>query len=262
MRAKWLGLAFVFLLGGCATAPIAPTAEEKQALAPTGKLRLAFLANNAVHATKDPASGELRGPAIELGREMAQRLGVPFEPVTYRTVVEMVGSVGKNEWDVISIGINPDREKLMDFSAPYSQIEIGILVGSAAPIKSLSELDRTGLKIAVLERGDSDILLSKQLKNASLVKTQTIGASLEMVKNGNADAVSALKTFLIPAAEGVPGSRILEGSITLQEIAFAVPKGNRVSASYVRKFVDEMKAKGFTKASIERAGVRGLMASP
>jgi polar amino acid transport system substrate-binding protein len=239
-----------------------PSAEEMQALAPTGKLRLGFLANNAVHATKDPVSGELRGPAIDLGKELARRLGVPFEAVSYRTVVEMVSSAPNNEWDVISIGINPDRLKAMDFSAPYSQIEIGILIGKDSPVTSIAELDRPGVRITVLERGDSDILLTPKLKQATLIRTQTIADSISMVRSGKADATSALKTFLIPASEQVPGSRILDGRITVQDIALGVPKGKNISAGYIAKFVDESKSSGFVKGSIDRAGVRGLMAAP
>jgi len=261
--AKWLLVALTgFLAGGCATDRSTPTAEEKQALAPTGKLRLAFLANNAVHASVEPLTGELKGPAIDMGWALARRLGVPLETVTYKTVAEMVGSVSKNEWDVISIGINPDRLKLLEFSAPYSQIEIGILVGKDSPVTSMAELDRRGVRIAVLERGDSDVLLTPTLKQATLIRTQAIGDSVEMVRSGKADATSALKTFLIPASEQVPGSRILDGRIAVQDIALGVPKGNDVGARYVARFIDEMKASGYVKASIERARVRGLMAAP
>ena len=34
------------------------------------------------------------------------------------------------------------------------------------------------------------------------------------------------------------------------------------AARYVRRIVDELKAQGFIKQSIERAAVRGLMAAP
>jgi len=115
-----------------------PRLRKDRALAPTGKLRLGFLANNAVHASVEPLTGELKGPAVDLGWALARRLGVPFETVTYKTVKEMVGSVSRNDWDVISIGINPDRQTLMNFSAPYSQIEIGILVGKDSPVTSMA----------------------------------------------------------------------------------------------------------------------------
>ena len=262
MRAEWMVFtAMAFMLNGCATSPLIPTPEEKQALAPTGKLRIGFQNNNA-HATKDPTSGEYRGPAIDFGKELAQRLGVPFQPVPYETVVELVNSVTKGEWDVLSIGMNPERAKTMEFSAPYSQIENGFLVGKDSPISAISEIDRAGIRVAVLERGGSDLFLTKTLKHATLIRVRTFADSIELVKTGKADATAFIKTGLYPASDKIPGSRILEGSIQTVEIGIAVPKGSDISARYIRKFVDELKAQGFVKQSIERSGVRGLMAAP
>jgi polar amino acid transport system substrate-binding protein len=261
MSAKWMiTAAMVFLLTGCASSPVMPTAEERQALAPTGKLRVGFTFI-PVQATKDPATGELKGPAIDLARELARRLQVPFEPVPYQTVVAMVNSASKGECDVYSVGINPDRARFMEFAA-YSQTELGYLVGKSASIAAFSEVDRPGIRIVVLERGDSDILLTKSLKQATLVRTQTIDDSIAMVRSGKADAMAALKTFLFPASEQMPGSRILEGRLAVQEIAIGVPKGRETSMRYIRRFVDDLKAQGFIKESIDRAGVRGLMAAP
>jgi polar amino acid transport system substrate-binding protein len=262
MNSKWIAVPVIaFLIGGCASSQVMPTAEEKQALAPTGKLRVGFQANNA-HATKDPASGEFKGPAIDLGKELARRLGVPFVPVQYQTVVELVNSVSKGEWDVLSIGVNPERTKTMEFSPAYSQIESGYLVGKDVRISAISEVDRPGMRIAVLERGDSDVLLSQTLKNATLIRTRTFADALSMVRSGSADAMAFLKTGLYPANDQLPGSRILEGLIQVQDIAVAVPKGRNVSAGYVKKFVEELKVEGFFKRSIDRAGVRGLTAAP
>ena len=112
----------------------------------------------------------------------------------------MVQSVAKNGRVVISIGIKPERLQTKDLSAPYSEIEIGYLVGQTSPIAAFPDVDGPGMRIAILERGGC-ALLTKALKHASLVRTQSIGNSVELVKTGKADATSALKTFLIPACE-------------------------------------------------------------
>jgi len=111
----------------------------------------------------------------------------------------------------------------------------------------------------VLERGDSDVLLTPTLKQATLIRTQAIGDSVEMVRSGKADATSALKTFLIPASEQVPGSRILDGRIAVQDIALGVPKGNDVGARYVARFIDEMNEGERLRQGLHRAraGARG-----
>lgn len=45
----------------------------------------------------------------------------------------------KTSGDAIAIAINPERLKAIDFSDPYAQIEMGVLVGKGAPISALGE---------------------------------------------------------------------------------------------------------------------------
>ncbi|OGP29445.1 MAG: hypothetical protein A2038_07525 [Deltaproteobacteria bacterium GWA2_57_13] len=259
MRTHWLpALLFGLLLSACSTFHTAPTGEERMALAPTGKLRAAFLANTSIHATRDLKSGV----AIDLGNELARRIGVPLEVVTYPTVAALFNSVPSGQWDIIFTGIAPDRAKIIDFSEPYAQIEMGFLVGKDAPIATTSEIDKSGVRIAVVERGAADVLLTPTIRNATLVRNPTVAGAVDMVKTGKADAFVALKTFLFPASEQVPGSRVLDGRVSVEGVGIGVPKGNAVGVAYVRKFVDEAKASGFVKATIERAGVRGLNAAP
>ena len=83
-----------------------------------------------------------------------------------------------------------------------------------------------------------------------------------MLRSGKADALAAVKTFLFPASDQLPGSRVLEGRITVTEIGIGVPKGHDVSAVYARKFVEDAKSGGLVKAAIERAGLRGVVVAP
>jgi polar amino acid transport system substrate-binding protein len=251
-------LAAAVLLAACATQSTMPTADEKAALAPTGKLRLALLANNATNP-RDPATGEFRGPAVDVGKELASRLGVAFVVVPYPTVAQLIGSTGKGEWDVISSGINPDRQKVIDFTAPYMQTESGYLVKGAA-IRTMEEIDRPGVRVAVLERGDSDIFLTGRLKHATLIRVKMIPDAVELLKSGGADAHANIKTFLIPTSSQVPEGRILDGYWQIQPVAYGVAKGNP-AAAYVKRTVDELNANGFTKAAVERAQIPGLMAA-
>lgn len=250
------------LLNACAGIQLAPTQEDQLALAPTGKLRGAFFANQPAHATRDPASGELKGIAIDLGKELARRLGVPFEAVTYPTPSALAGSIASGQWDIIFTGIIPGRTEELYISAPYLQIEIGYLVAKDGSISDIAEADKPGARIGVLEKGATDVLLTRTLRAATLVRTPTIAAAVDMVRSGKADAVAAVKTVLYPITDRVPGLQVLEGRIATEDIGIGVPKGRAAGASYVRKVVDELKAAGFVKAAVERAGVRGVVAVP
>jgi polar amino acid transport system substrate-binding protein len=263
MRMNWkAALVLGLLVSACAGVQTAPTQEEKLALAPTGKLRGAFFANQPAHATKDPVSGEPKGIAIDLGKELARRLGVPFEPVTYPTPSALAGSIASGQWDIIFTGIIPGRAKELNISAPYVQIEIGYLVAKGGSISDISDVDKPGARIGVLRSGATDVLLTHSLKAATLVRTPTIAAAVDMVRSGKADAVAAVKTVLYPITDRVPGLQVLEGRIAAEDIGIGVPKERAAGASYVRKVVDELKAAGFVKAAVERAGVRGVVAVP
>jgi polar amino acid transport system substrate-binding protein len=254
-------LALGILLGGCASIDSAPTTEEKLALAPTGKLRAAMIITNPVHVTKDPSSGELKGVAIDLGREMARRLGLPFEVVGYSSPTALVGSAKSGQWDIVFIGV-PVGERDMDLSAPYVQIEMGYLVPKDSPISKISEIDGRGIRVAVQEKGGADTLLTPTIKEATLVRRPTIADAVEAVRSGHADAMAGIKTYLIPTSERLPGSRVLEGRIAVEQTSIGVPKGHHVGAAYVRRFVDAAKSEGLVKAAIERAGIRGLDPAP
>ena len=74
--------AFLSFTGTDTMAQTASAAIVKE-LAPTGKLRAAINFGNPVLAQKDPATGEPRGVSAELARELAKRLAVPIEFVTF-----------------------------------------------------------------------------------------------------------------------------------------------------------------------------------
>src|SRR5215510_4207620 len=91
-------------------------------LAPTGKLRVGLI-SVPVHAVRDPYSGELRGVSHDLGRELAARLGVPFEPILYPnpTVYQEAGMTGG--WDIGSLGVALERQAFFDFAQPHLEVD-------------------------------------------------------------------------------------------------------------------------------------------
>jgi polar amino acid transport system substrate-binding protein len=219
------------------------------------------ITTNPIHVTKDASSGELSGVAIDLGRALARRIGVPFEVVAYTSAGALVASAKSGEWDIVFVGI-PVGEQHMDLSPPYAQVEMGYLVPKDSAISRISQVDRQGVRIAVQERGASDRLLTGTIKQATLVRRSTNAEAVEALRSGNADALASIKTYLIPASERISGSYVLEGRIAVEGITIGVPKGQHVGAAYVLRFVEEAKRQGLVKAAIENARVVGLEAAP
>ena len=91
-------------------------------LAPTGKFRVGMNANNATLVRRG-ADGTVSGLSADLGRFIAAKLGVPYEPVVYDSAAPFTASFRKSEWDIILTGKNAVVGKLVDFSADLFLIE-------------------------------------------------------------------------------------------------------------------------------------------
>ena len=250
------------LLLGCAGVQTGPTAEERAALAPTGKLRVGFISTTPIHATKDSASGEFKGPAVDLGRELARRIGVPFEPVPYTSFPPVLAGAKSGEWDIAMIGINPEREQVVDFAAPYMVVEFGYLVSSGSAIVTLADVDKPGFRIAVLEKSSPDAYLSRTIQRATVVRVATIANMVELLQTGRVDALYATRANMLVESAKIPGSRVLVGRFGGEEAALAVPKGRPAGVTYARQFVYESISDGLVKEAIERAGLRGVVVAP
>jgi len=263
MRRYWIAAAVLgLLLNGCAGVQTAPTQEEKQALAPTGKLRVGFISGSPIHATKDAASGEFKGVAVDLGKELARRIGVPFEPVAYSSVPALITGAKTGQWDVATMGISTERALLVDFTAPYMEVEFSYLVPKGSPISTLSDVDRPGIRIGVVEKASPDVYLTGTLRSATLVRASTIAGMVESLRAGRADVLFGTKAGMLSQAEKLAGSRVLEGRSGGEETGMAIPKRRDLSAAYVSKFVESAKSEGLVTAAIERAALRGVVVAP
>ena len=260
---KWLGAAVVgsVLCYGAAIPGVA--ADSRTALAPTGTLRVAFLSAAVTYATKDATTGEQKGVAPDLGRALARDLGVSYTPVNYASPPAMIAGAKSGEWDVALMGINAERAAAVDFSPPFMEVEQGFLVRAGAPISGSEEVDKSGVRIGVLEKAGADLHLSGTLKQAELIRTKDLAELFALIGSGKADAIVSTKTALFAEAEKNPGSRVLEGRVLAEPIGMAVPTGrDPVATETVRKFVEQAKTGGLVKSAISGAGLRGVVVAP
>ena len=254
--------ALVLLLSGCAGIDTAPTPETRQALAPTGKLRVGLVLGSPTSVIRESASGEMKGVGFDLGKDFARRMGVPFEPVVYQSSGALVASAKANQWDITVLTVSPARAKEMDFIASLLEIEFGYLIPSGSSISTLADVDRPGIRVAVQEKGVADSMVTRALRNAQVVRGPGVTAGLQMLKSGKADVAAANKPSLFEMSDQLAGSRVLDGGFATEQVAMAIPKGREFGVAYVRKFVEDAKSEGLVKAAIERAGLRGVVTAP
>jgi len=249
------------LLSSCAMTPQAPSAARSE-LAPTGKLRVGINVQNFLLVNKERAGGEYSGIAVDLGHELGRRLGVPVELVAFDTAGKLADAVKSGAWDVAFLGNEPARANEIAFSAAYLEIEAGYLVPAGSPIRTIEDVDREGVRVAVNAKSAYDLYLTRNLQRAKLFRAPTIDASYELFVNDKLDVLAGLKPRLVTDAQKLPGSRVLEGRFSAVQQSIGTPQGRPAGAKYLREFAEDAKASGFVAKAIERHAVRGVSVAP
>ena len=170
---------------------------------------------------------------------------------------DIMAGLMSREWDLAFFGPTPERNNVLNFTEPLLVIEHGYLVPPGSPISTIDAVDRPEIRVGAPQGGSVNAFLKRALKNATVVASPSVPAGLEMLKSGKVDAFAANKANLYGLSDEMPGSRVLNGRIGVDEVAIAIPKARESGMAYVRKYAEDVRAEGLVKAAIQRAGLRG-----
>lgn len=231
-------------------------------LAPTGVLRAGINLSNFLLVTGRSPSGDPVGVAPDMAAEIAQRLGVPVKYAPFKTPGELADAAETGVWDIGLIGAEPQRAEKITFTAAYCEIEATYLVPAGSPLKVIADVDKPGIKIAVTGRAAYGLWLERNIKAATLVKTDTLDSAYDKFVADKLDALAGLRPRLITDVKKLPGARILEGQFTAVQQAIGTSRKNVAAAAWLRAFAEEAKASGLVARLIERHKVVGLSVAP
>src|SRR5207244_5014563 len=227
----------------------------KNELAPSGKLRIGLNYSNFLLVLGDDPSGDPRGIAPDLGRELARRAGLPFEFVKFDAAGKLFDAVKAAQCDVGFLGAEPQRASEMEFTAAYLEIPVTFLVPAGSPIKQIADVDREGVRVAVSERSAYDLFLTRTLKKAQLVRAKGIPASYDAFIEQKLEALGGLKPKLVEEQARTPGSRVLDGQITGVQQAIGGPQGRAAEGEYLREFGQEVTTSGYEERRVNHHGL-------
>ena len=232
--------------------------QVRAELAPSGVLRAGINLSNFLLVTGKTDAGDPEGVSPSMAAEIARRLDVDIQYVTFKTPGELADAAAENAWDIGLIGAEPARAELIDFTAAYAEIEATYLVPPGSPLQKIAEVDQPGIRISVPARAAFELWLTDNIKQAELHRVPGRQAFDDFVSE-NMDAYAGLRAGLVNDLEKMPGSRLLEGKFTSVQQAVGTPKGRENAAAFLSEFVEEAKASGFVAELIERFGVSGRL---
>ncbi|MCP4619052.1 MAG: transporter substrate-binding domain-containing protein [Bradyrhizobium sp.] len=243
-----LTVALLVNFSGIAFGQAAPASE----IAPSGKLRVGMIAITVLGGVAEPVSTFI-----------GQKLGVTVEAVMYPSPDAYLQSFGKGEWD---IAIGPRVLAPADKADSTADLWVISLIYVAAPGKEfpdVASVDKAGVKIGTILGAPSERVLTREIKAAEIVRiplSPTIAAdAAELLRSGKVDVFGADSGVGYPAADALPGAKIVPGAFAMVRVAAALPKGRSEAArTAIAALVDEAKKNGMVQQAIDAKGLKGV----
>jgi len=229
----------------------------KDEIAPTGKLRVAIgisPAGGAYWSTKTEHG--YAGVPVDLGKALADQLGVPVEYVAYPNSGQITDAASKGAWDVSFLPKDPERETKMLFGPIYEVADATYIVKPGSAIKDFASLDQPGITVAAVNNTTTMRGAVAHLKNAKVTGYQTYDEIFNLLKSGEIDAFALSRDQLNALAKKIPGTRVLDETFKQTVTAIAVPLGHHLSLEYATKFMTEAKTNGLLRKAFDNNGLK------
>ena len=244
--------------GGIVAAQQAPDPRVAD-LVKAGQIRVGLFPPEYV---KDATTGELKGVWAETARALAKRIGVQAVISEHPSPVKAAECLKAGLCDAVILALAPRSAEAGDLSPPFMQFDFTFLVPVDSQVRSITDLDRPGTRIAAVPEHLTTLALSKLLKHAELVYGESPDSAFDLLHARKADAFASTRPALMDYLDRLPGSRVLETNYGENLQCVVVPTGNAGRLAYVNEFLDEAKASGWLQATIERAGPPGIKVVP
>jgi polar amino acid transport system substrate-binding protein len=259
------GIALLTGLAAAAGAADGPASIAVRDIAPTGSLRVAIAVGPAAStfwATRDPASGEARGVTVELAKAAAAKLDLPLKLVEYQNSGEIAAAAANDAWDFSFMPADAEREKFVDQGPPYVVYESTYLVRAGSDIKTMTDVDRDGIRVGAISGTSTSRTVAKSLKHATLTTFPKPEAAAALLGQRQLDALAMGTDALIDLARGLPGTHVLDEPVQSTGVVVTVPKNRPATRDWAAHFIEEAKAHGTVRRAFDSAGFAGTAVAP
>jgi len=213
----------------------------------------------------DEQTGEVTGPAVDVARELAQRLGVPLAVQPLSGVPAVIEAVENGDADIGFIAYDATRAERVAYTQAYIYGHNSYIVRADSSIRAFADADVEGARIGAPAGNAVDLHLSRTLESAELVhlaRGTSDTEAMRMVLAGELTAYAANKERLAAVATPGSGARILDGSVLPVEQSIVVAQGNEARLPLLNRFIDEARDSGLLQTIVERYAIAGVEVAP
>ncbi|MGL4676557.1 MAG: transporter substrate-binding domain-containing protein [Brevinema sp.] len=193
------------------------------------------------------SEGDPIGVSVDLAYALGEFLGkkVVIENTAWTGLIPAL-QTGKVDIVISSMTITEDRKAQVEFSDPYAQARIAMLVNINSPVNSITDLNQPGRVVSVKQGTSPFLFAQKNLTNAVVNSFSSESAALTEVLQGKADALLYDQlTIYNNYQRNRETTKMLAIDQDVKEIeqwGMAIKKGNTQLVSQVNEFLIEYKA--------------------
>ena len=228
--------------------------------APTATLRVGINLGNPILANEDSNTKRLYGVTIDIANEIGKRISLPVQLTPFKTAGATVDAVKTGEIDLVFVAIDPVRGADISYTPAYIQIEGAYMVKADSTIDNNEEVDAVGNEIVVGKGSAYDLYLSREIKNAALLRAASSQAVVDDFMSGQGNVAAGVKQQLESDAKRYEGLRMLPGRFMVINQAIGIPKARthyESTTAYLSDVIAELKQSGFIADAMKRHNIQG-----
>lgn len=238
-RRTVLGLAAAAFMAIAAPASADSLADIKAA----GKIRIAVVPGVPLFAYVDE-NLKLTGSDVEISRLIAEALGVEIEFVEIANAAR-VPTIQARTADILvgNLAITPQRKEVIDFTVPYSTLDI--IVGAPPRYEIADYPDLDGKRIGVTRATVNDQLISEHSPKAEQVRFEDDATLITALASKQLDIVSTQSAVLAAINDRRPDDK-LDVKFVQQslDLGIALPQGEAELRDWLNGWIRENFANG------------------
>lgn len=241
----FMGLIMVLVIAGCGSqnkADILTTAKK------TKTINWGVKADTKLFGLMNIGTGKIQGFDIDIANAVTKQIlgkdaKANFVQVTSKTRIPLLKN-GNIDAIIATMSISKDREKQVDFSNPYFAAGQSILVKNTSSIKSVKDLNKSGMIVLGVKGSTSVTNMKIYAPKAEVLQLDDYAQALTALKSGQGDALTTDNGILYGMVKENPGFSVVGGTFTHEPYGIAIDKGQDKFKAQINKALDEMRANG------------------
>lgn len=248
-------LFFVLAVVLLAMLPASGEARTLDEIIADGTVRIGVHPNLPPLSYQD-ASGEWQGYDVELGRMIAEKMGVTPEFVATDFNARVPGLVSDLiDFSMAALTRNSERMKVIDFTFPVYTENLAVLTtDKVGPVSSWQDLNREGLTMVGCRGCYPVQWMEQNMPNVEILVVESGSDLVRTIAQGRADGMVANLEWHKQFTDNHPEVNwvIIDDVIRTAYCALGVKKGNETLRNYLNAVIYELQSAGTTNALWEK----------